>query len=55
MDSAPLKTYAGPIKNVAAMMVRKKKAAAFKKSYQAPAVSGTSFTGAGSAGTGVGG
>jgi hypothetical protein len=33
----------------------KKKQAAFKKSYQAPAIGGSSFTGPGSAGGGIGG
>lgn len=66
MDSAPMTTYEGKMKKAnkgfaamakaaAGRSQAKRKVAAFKKSYQAPAVSGSSFTGAGSAGNGVGG
>lgn len=66
MDSSPMQTYArelrrgaaprkGVVTRLARRQVARKAAAKFKKSYQSPAVGGSSFTGAGSAGGGIGG
>lgn len=47
--------FASVLKSMVKAVGAKKKALKFKKSYQAPAVGGSSFTGPGSAGSGVGG
>jgi hypothetical protein len=67
MDTAPMQSYGGKkmaakpmgfasmLKSMVKAHAAKKKAIKFKKSYQAPAVGGSSFTGPGSAGGGIGG